>query len=123
MNKDEIYTKWYDIGLLEGFPKEEAYELAQYFEEALELVKEVDDEESYDVTTFFPILRRLFQKNKKINVREIYDTLVKYYQTIEYKGLKAELLEHSYFAIDVESELTNIISENYETIRKDTRSI
>jgi hypothetical protein len=98
--------------------EEDGRKLANYCSELFNQLKK-EKKESNEITTLFPILRKLFIIHNDLDVNDIYHTLTNYYISDEYRKLKSQLLENTYFDIDAEAELAFYIVEHYDRINKE----
>ena len=119
--KKDVFEAWKKSGLLEGLSKVEGVCLAEAFEEIanflinLEIVRASTEKDKDISGMIFPIIRRIFNRKKNIDTKDIYKELSVYYDD------KFEHYKDIYGAdpkIDYEAEFCAAFFDYYVDVRK-----
>ena len=91
--ENKIFKAWKETGILEGLSEEDSISLAEKLNECAEYlagysIHVVINEKDNKIETFiFPIIRKIFIRQKNINIRHIFIELSQYYD-INFKKFK-----------------------------------
>ena len=120
MNVDKaIYNRWKEIGVLQTLDKDgnnctmsfkQGASLAMQFEQALTILTEMKDDKGKYIDVF-AIIRRMFEKQIDIDVKELVDKFIRWRNSRKYSVLYSDMLP-----FEPEWKLNILFVEHYDDI-------